>query len=201
MPIFNTRKKLILASGSPRRKRFLDELGINFAVQPAKVQEIHRPHESSQNFVLRLAEEKATIIAEKTPDAWVLGADTIVVLNNRILGKPVDEEDAKRLLLLLAGHRHQVMTGFCLRCAGEESQRSGVVTTEVKFIDFSEKIAASYVQTGEPLDKAGAYGIQGKGGFLVETITGSYSNVVGLPLAEVTAAMLELGIIAPVNEG
>jgi septum formation protein len=201
MPLFITRKKLILASASPRRKQFLDELGIVFTVQPAAAVERPLPQESSSDFALRLAEEKAGIIAERFPDAWVLGADTVVVLDNQILGKPVDEEDAKRLLLLLAGRRHAVVTGFCLLCAGEKRHKSAVVTTQVKFVSFTEELAASYVQTGEPLDKAGAYGIQGVGGFLVETITGSYSNVVGLPLAETLEAMLELGIIAPAVAG
>ncbi len=198
--LFTAREQLILASASPRRRRFLEGLGLTFTIEAAQVDERPLAHEAPQEFVLRAASDKARAVAEHHPNAWVLGADTIVVLDNQILGKPVDEGDAKRLLALLAGRWHEVLTGFCLCRKATEHQAAHAVATAVKFVDFDEKIAAAYVQTGEPLDKAGAYGIQGKGGFLVERINGSYSNVVGLPLAEVIEKLLQLGIIAPAPE-
>ena len=195
--LFTTKEQLILASASPRRRRFLRELGLTFTIEAARVDERPLAHEKPREFVLRASTDKARAVAEHYPDAWVLGADTVVVLDNRILGKPVDEEDAIRLLELLAGRWHEVLTGFCLSRKNMEHLAAHTVATTVKFVDYDEKIAAAYIQTGEPLDKAGAYGIQGKGGFLVERINGSYSNVVGLPLAEVIEELLQLGIIVP----
>ena len=195
--LFTTKERLILASASPRRRRFLEGLGLSFSIEAARVDEQPLAHEPPREFVLRTATDKARAVAEHYPDAWVLGADTVVVLDNRILGKPVDEEDAIRLLELLAGKWHEVLTGFCLCRKNMAHLTAHTVATTVKFVDYDEKIAAAYVQTGEPLDKAGAYGIQGKGGFLVERINGSYSNVVGLPLAEVIEELLQLGIIIP----
>ncbi len=198
--LFTTKEQLILASASPRRRRFLEELGLSFTIEAARVDEQPLAHETPREFVLRAATDKAQAVAEHHPDTWILGADTVVVLDNKILGKPVDEEDAIRLLALLTGRWHEVLTGFCLCRKATEHQATHAVATTVKFVDFDEKIAAAYVQTGEPLDKAGAYGIQGKGGFLVERLNGSYSNVVGLPLAEVIEELLRLEIIAPAPE-
>jgi septum formation protein len=197
---FTTKEHLILASASPRRRRFLEELGLTFTIEAARVDELPLAHETPREFVLRAATDKARAVAQHNPDAWVLGADTVVVLDNQILGKPVDEGDAKRLLALLAGRWHEVLTGFCLCKKDMPHLAAHAVATAVKFVDFDETIGAAYVQTGEPLDKAGAYGIQGKGGFLVERINGSYSNVVGLPLAEVIEKLLQLEIIAPAPE-
>ena len=198
--LFTTKEQLILASASPRRRRFLEELGLTFTIEAAQVDEQPLAHETPREFVLRAASDKARAVAEHYPSAWVLGADTVVVLDNRILGKPVDEGDAERLLALLAGRWHEVLTGFCLCRKDMEHLTAHAVATTVKFVDYDETIAAAYVQTGEPLDKAGAYGIQGKGGFLVERINGSYSNVVGLPLAEVIKELLQQGIIFPAPE-
>ena len=197
--IFSTQAKLILASASPRRRKLLDNLGLIFSVEVADIEERPRAHETPQQFVLRAATEKAHAISRHHPDGWALGADTVVVFDNRILGKPVDAGDAMRMLTLLAGKWHEVLTGFCLCIEDNPNLTARVVTTAVKFMDFDNAIATGYVQTGEPLDKAGAYGIQGMGGFLVERINGSYSNVVGLPLAEVLAALLEQGIIVPAS--
>jgi len=196
---FIVREKLILASGSPRRRAFLTGLGLTFEVRIPAVAEEAMPGETPLEFVRRLAREKARVIAGQAPDAWVLAADTVVVLAGEILGKPRDAADARRMLLRLAGRSHEVWTGFCLRqeSAGREICRA--VSTEVVFAEFSEDVAAAYVATGEPLDKAGAYGIQDQGGFLVEEIKGSYSNVVGLPLAEVVEAFLEQQVIAPAS--
>ena len=192
---FHTVAELVLASASPRRQRFLHELGLDFIVQPADVDETLRPGELPAGFVRRLAEDKAQTVAIARPTAWILAADTIVEVDGEILGKPVDAADAVRLLQKLRNRWHAVWTGFCLRRAA--AVMTGVVRSEVRFGDFSDAVCAAYVATGEPLDKAGAYGIQGKGAFLVREIKGSYSNVVGLPLHEVVDALLGQGIIEP----
>jgi septum formation protein len=197
MTVFVTRKKMILASASPRRRKLLNDLGITFDIRPARIREQKRAGELPEVFARRLALEKAQLIAEQYPEAWVLGADTIVVLKDRILGKPEDREDAQKLLMRLTGREHEVLTGFCLASAGERRQAVGVVASRVTFGRFPAEIVAAYIRTGEPLDKAGAYGIQGLGGFLIKEIAGSYSNVVGLPLAEVVKEMLHFGIIQP----
>lgn len=194
---FQSLGRLILASRSPRRRAYLLELGLDFEAIAADVAEEPRPGESPPAFVLRAAGEKAGIIAGLYPEAWVLGADTAVVVDNDILGKPADAAEALAMLKRLAGRWHEVVTGFHL-CRGKGRETAGqAVRTEVRFASFDEETARAYVRTGEPLDKAGAYGIQGQGGFLVAEIRGSYSNVVGLPLAELVAELLRLGIIAP----
>ena len=193
--MFTTQKRLILASASPRRKEMLANLGLEFEVLAAGVDEVVQHGESPEEFVLRAAIEKASDIAAKHPDAWVLGADTIVEYQGEILGKPKDAYEAQKLLIRLSGQKHRVFTGFCLLHEQDNLSASRVVITEVYFVPFPEKIAAAYVATGEPLDKAGAYGIQGRGGVLVEKINGSYSNVVGLPLAETIDEMLRYKVI------
>jgi septum formation protein len=175
----------------------LAKLGLDFEVLAAEVDEVPLNGESPQDFVLRAAIEKTSDIAGNHPDAWVLGADTIVVHRGHILGKPKDAGDALKLLMRLSGQMHKVLTGFCLKWEQENISVSQVIATEVYFSAFSEAIAAAYVASGEPLDKAGAYGIQGYGGALVEKINGSYSNVVGLPLAETVDEMLRYKIIQP----
>ena len=146
---------------------------------------------------MRAARDKTGAVARDNAASWVLGADTVVVHDRRILGKPRDAAQALSVLLSLAGQKHLVHTGFCLENAEKQVSVSRVVTTEVCFSFFSRETAAAYVATGEPLDKAGAYGIQGCGGFLVEKINGSYSNVVGLPLAEVIRELLRYKVVAP----
>ena len=195
--LFRTNVRLILASASPRRKEMLAKLGLDFEVLAAEVDELPLNGESPQDFVLRAAIEKASDIAGNHPDAWVLGADTIVVHRGDILGKPKDAGDALKLLMRLSGQMHKVLTGCCLKWEQKNISVSQVIATDVYFSAFSEAIAAAYVATGEPLDKAGAYGIQGCGGVLVEKINGSYSNVVGLPLAETVDEMLRYKIIQP----
>ena len=189
--------KLILASASPRRKFLLQELGLDFEIIEAQVEETPVAGESSLEFVLRLARDKAEDVSRSNSASWVLGADTVVVHAGRILGKPRDAKDALEVLQTLAGNSHLVHTGFCLMNGKEEISVNRVVTTEVCFCPFSQDIAAAYVATGEPLDKAGAYGIQGSGGFLVEKINGSYSNVVGLPLVEVIEELLRFKVVEP----
>jgi septum formation protein len=195
--LFKTNKRLILASASPRRKKMLAKLGLDFEVLTAAVDEEPQPAEDPQELVHRVAIEKTIDIAGNNPDAWVLGADTIVVHGGDILGKPRDAKDAHKVLMRLSGQMHRVYTGFCLRQEQVNLSVSRIIATEVYFSTFSEKTASAYVATGEPLDKAGAYGIQGRGGVLVEKINGSYSNVVGLPLAETIEELLHYGVIAP----
>jgi len=192
-----TAARLVLASASPRRKSLLRELGLAFEVIPAQVEEIPAPGESPLDFVSRAATDKAAEIARENPACWILGADTVVVLDNRILGKPRDPEDALQVLMALSGRKHLVHTGFCLQNQDRQVSVNRTVTTEVFFTPFSRDIAAAYVASGEPLDKAGAYGIQGMGGFLVERINGSYSNVVGLPLAEAVGELLRYKVVEP----
>ncbi len=194
---FRTRKRLILASASPRRRQMLKNLGLDFEVLVSEVDEAVQAGEAPQDFVQRAAMEKATAIAVKHPDAWVVGADTIVVHDGDILGKPSDKKDALKVLMRLSGQMHRVYTGFCLQQEQENFSISRVVATEVYFSTFTQEVAAAYVATGEPLDKAGAYGIQGCGGVLVEKINGSYSNVVGLPLAETIAELLHCDVMQP----
>ena len=189
--------KLILASASPRRKYLLEYLGLDIEVIEAEVEEKPYEGETPQEFAQRTACDKAEAVSLRNAESWVLGADTVVVHDDRILGKPRDAVEALEMLQTLAGHSHLVHTGFCLMHADNKVSIRRVVTTEVTFSPFSDDIAAAYVATKEPLDKAGAYGIQGCGGFLVEKINGSYSNVVGLPLAEVIQEFLRHGIVAP----
>ncbi|MFO7607064.1 MAG: Maf family protein [Desulfurivibrionaceae bacterium] len=195
--IFRNDDQLILASGSPRRRRFLAELGLEFTVVAADVDESVRPGELPQAFVNRLAGEKAAAMANDHPGAWVIGADTVVVMAGEILGKPAGPDDALAMLTRLAGRTHQVWTGFAVinKARGVAVVRE--VRTEVTFVGAAREVLAAYVASGEPLDKAGAYGIQGRGGLLVERIDGSYSNVVGLPMAELVEELLQLGAIRP----
>ena len=178
----------ILASASPRRRELLGQAGFTFEVVPADVSEVQQPGEDPIHFVTRLAREKAESVAAThalTPDTLVLGADTIVVVDEEILGKPKDEADAGRMLRLLSGKTHQVITGVCL-AKGRERQRAAEVTF-VRFNTLSDPEIDAYVATGEPLDKAGAYAIQGRAGRWVPRIHGCYFNVVGLPLALVSS--------------
>lgn len=195
--LLTTTGKLILASGSPRRKTLLQDLGLEFEVIAAQVEEKPRAGEKPEDFVLRAGSDKAGAVSGDNPASWVLGADTVVVHGGRILGKPGDAEEALSVLLVLSGQKHLVHTGFCLANVKKQVSVSRLVTTEVYFSSFSEEIAAAYVASREPLDKAGAYGIQGAGGALVEKIDGSYSNVVGLPLVEVIQEMLRYKLVAP----
>lgn len=196
-PLFKTHQPLILASGSPRRRRMLAELGLDFTLAVADIAEVAQPGESPADFARRLAGEKAAAVAARHPASWVLAADTVVARAGRILGKPADPEDAVAMLTALSGHWHTVWTGFALRRGRESLQE--VVATEVRFAELTAPLIRAYVATGEPLDKAGAYGIQGRGGLLVKEIRGSYSNVVGLPLAEVIAALIARAIISPAS--
>jgi septum formation protein len=197
--MYRNRQPIVLASSSPRRRQFLQELGLDFAVRTGTVAEQPMEGEKPEDFVLRMADEKAAEVSGQYPEAWVIAGDTVVCLDRKILGKPADEEEAVALLMALSGREHRVMTGFCVAHAGRGIKIVESVTTYVRFIRFSEQVARAYAATGECLDKAGAYGIQGIGGCLVESIDGSYSNVVGLPLSQLLQALLAHGVIEPAS--
>ncbi len=196
--LFQTLAPLILASASPRRQDFLHGQGLDFQVQVADIDEVVAPGESPCEFVKRMAKEKAAVVSQTAPDAWVLAADTVLDVDDEILGKPADAQGAEEMLARLSGRWHEVWTGFALIHERQGVAFCRAVRTEVCFVDLTPELIQAYVLTGEPLDKAGAYGIQGRGGAFVAEIKGSYSNVVGLPLAEVMAALLKHGVVAPV---
>ncbi len=182
---------LILASASPRRRELLAQAGFTFEVRAAHVNEDPRPEEDPIAYVTRLAREKAQAVFDAVGDAEavVLGADTTVTLDNHMLGKPEDAVDAARMLRLLSGRTHRVMTGVALVTARRVEVAAEV--TGVRFLTLSDEEIAAYVATGEPMDKAGAYGIQGRAARWIPRVEGCYFNVVGLPLALVTT-MLEV---------
>lgn len=184
----------ILASGSPRRREILAGLGLAFEVRAADDEPTPDPGEDPVAYALRAARAKTTAVAAKAASAdWVLGADTVVAIDGAILGKPADDADAARMLGALAGRTHEVTTAFCIFQGGRE-RAAETVTTEVVFAPLSAARIRRYVATGEGRDKAGAYAIQGTGMGLVQSIAGSYSNVVGLPAAELLQALERLGV-------
>jgi len=192
---FTNQTNLILASASPRRQELLSLLGIHFFVQPSKLPEPSPdPKISPQEYALNLSRQKAFDVANQFPQDAILGADTIVVLEDKILGKPKDKKQALDYLLLLAGQTHTVITGVTLIV--NEQAYSFAVHTKVSLANFPLEVLKKYADSSEPLDKAGAYAIQGKGSFLIKSISGSYTNVIGLPLTETTALLLEKKIIA-----
>jgi septum formation protein len=171
---------LILASQSPRRKEILERAGIPFVIRVSGVPEQRQPAELPRDYVLRLSRAKAEAV-EMRPDETILGADTVVVLDEHILEKPVDSADARRMLALLSGREHSVITGICLR--SEKETRSALAETRVRFAPLTSAEIDDYVSTGEPLDKAGAYAIQGHASKYIDEIHGCYFNVVGLPVS------------------
>jgi septum formation protein len=209
---------IVLASASPRRQELLRSAGIPFTVQPADIDETPHEGESPRNCAQRLAREKALYVFKSRPGEWVLGADTIVVIDEAILGKPRDQNDAARMLRLLSGRTHRVITGVCLGgdklVRGQWSAASDAKpleteerelrtwvedarseTTLVTMGDLSDAEIRSYVATGEPMDKAGAYAIQGIASRWIPHIEGDYSNVVGLPVALVYRMLMERSLI------
>jgi septum formation protein len=201
--MFKTLQPIILASESPRRKSLLLSVGVEFEVHPSKIDESVWPGESAEpaKSPAEVAEIwaclKADSISPLHPDSWILGADTIVVLDGRIFGKPADSAQAVRMLNTLGGRVHEVITGICLIRPGGKLCRSGSVTTKVRFKDLSAEEIEAYVRTAEPLDKAGGYGIQGIGAFLVRSVDGSYTNVVGLPLCQALEWLMDENVIEP----
>jgi septum formation protein len=186
---------IILASSSPRRRDLIALLGVPFRAEPADVDEEPLPGEKPEAYVRRLSLEKASLAASKEKERWVLGADTVVLLDGAIIGKPQGPADAVSMLKRLSGRTHTVLSGVSLVRIADGTSRTEVERTAVTFRSFSEAEAAAYVATGEPLDKAGAYGAQGAGTLLIERVNGSYSNVVGLPLGLVLRLFLEAGMI------
>jgi nucleoside triphosphate pyrophosphatase len=189
-------KKLILASRSPRRSELLRSLGLEFEVSPSKVDEITNPEQSPEQNATNIARDKARWVARQNPGSYVLGADTMVVLDQEIIGQPADEEDACRILSKLMGKQHRVITGVVLITPETEEYETAVVS-RVTLKSVSENKIRSYIATGEPLDKAGAYAIQGEGSFLVDSWEGSYSNIVGLPLEALTNLFQQAGFPVP----
>jgi septum formation protein len=185
---------LVLASASPRRRELLGQLGLRFTVAGADLDETPWPGEAPEAYVLRLAREKARAVAGRFPGTWVLAADTTVVLGSELLGKPRDEAEARAMLSRLSGRTHEVHTGVALAGRAEEAL---VVRTRVTFRTLSAGEVAWYAGTGEPLDKAGAYAVQGRGGFLVAALEGSPTNVIGLPLGETLALLERAGVPLP----
>lgn len=188
---------LILASSSPRRSFYLTQLGFRFRKAHPEVDERLRPGEKARTYVRRLALDKARHVSAKHPTAWVVAADTAVVVDDTILGKPDDERQARRMLRHLSGRWHQVLSGMALVCRKREVEQVRVSLTRVRFRKMTEAEIRWYVQTGEPSDKAGAYAIQGKGGLFVERIVGSPSNVVGFPVEDFYRLMCDAGIPLP----
>jgi septum formation protein len=184
---------IILASSSPRRADLLRGIGVEFEIAPSQVQE--RPHagEAPADYITRLARAKVISIARKREQGLVIGADTIVVLDGKILGKPADEADAARMLRSLSGRWHAVMTGVALYDVATRQEVADYDKTLVRFGQMSEPEIDWYVRSGEPMDKAGAYGIQGLAGLFIEEIAGNYFNVVGLPLPLVYRLARRLG--------
>jgi len=176
--------RFILASASPRRSELLKQLGLKFDVIPSCIDELTRENETPVEHVRRLATAKAKELAELYPEAWVIGADTIVVVKGDLLGKPANESEARTMLGKLSGCIHLVHTGISVLRKSAEVDLSEVVTSEVIFKDIAPEEIDWYVKTDEPYDKAGGYALQGKGAFFIKEIHGSYTNVIGLPLCE-----------------
>jgi septum formation protein len=186
---------LVLASASPRRKELLSGLNIRFIVIPSAVDETVMNGETPNENVRRLALAKAMDVSPRMPGLWIMGADTIVVIDEKILGKPGDVEEANAMLAMLAGRTHEVYTGYALvNSAFPDKQIIRHVVSQVYIRELATPEISDYVTTGEPMDKAGAYAIQGIGSGIVQRISGSYTNVVGLPLCEVAQDLQQLGI-------
>lgn len=186
-------KKLILASSSPRRVELLKMCGVEFETLPSQFDEESVSSSTPRELVEKLSYEKAALVSGLRPDAYVLGADTVVVFNNTVLGKPRDRDDAIRILSLLQGNEHQVWSAFTI--IGNFGHHTEAVMTKVVFAPLTEKEISAYVDTHEPMDKAGAYGAQGIGATFISKIEGSYTNVIGLPVVEVIAALKSLQVV------
>ncbi len=181
---------IILASSSPRRKELLESVGLNFQIITPETEETHLKGESAEDFALRLSKDKALSVSRECEEGTVvIGADTVVVVGNDILGKPLDENDAASMLRKISGREHRVLTAFSIVKPKSQVLHSEIVETLVGVKNLAASEIQGYIMTGEPMDKAGAYGIQGIGAFMVRQIRGSYTNVVGLPLVELLEAL------------
>lgn len=186
---------IVLASASPRRKELLSQLCLSFDVIPAESDETFYPSLSIEENIVRLALGKAKALEDSAqPDKIIIGADTVVCLDGKVLGKPASEDEAFSMLKALSGRTHRVYTGFALIRKRDGKQITGYEKTEVSFYHISDDDINAYIKTAEPHDKAGAYGIQGMGAVFVKGISGDYSNVVGLPLSRIAKALGEFGV-------
>lgn len=188
-------REIILASQSPRRRDLLEQAGLGFTVIPSNFDENSITFSSADEYVRLLAEGKAEEISAQYPDSWVIAADTIVYIEGTVLGKPASKADARTMLQKLSGKAHQVLTGYCICCRSADRTFSEVVKTQVLFKELTAAEIDWYTDSGEPVDKAGAYAIQGIGTFLVRRINGSYTNVVGLPVCEVMDFLIREKVI------
>lgn len=187
---------IILASESTRRVDILRTLGISFSIIPPDIDERRRKDEPPREYVLRISYEKASKVGSHFPDKWVIGADTAVVYKNKVLGKPKGEKEAFDMLKTLGGKWHKVITGYCVLNLSKDIVYRDAVETRVFVRDLSDEEIIRYIKTSEPLGKAGSYAVQGKGGYMVKEIKGSYTNVVGLPVCEVAEVLLSLGVLS-----
>lgn len=185
---------LVLASASPRRRRLLEQIGLPFFCSPSNINEDDSFSEGPPAPAL-LAQEKARAVSQGHRNAWILGADTIVTKGQRVLGKPRDPADARRMLTMLSGSEHTVITGFCILDPFARTAHQEEVITLVKMKSLTDEEIRAYIASGEPFGKAGSYAIQGIGSFMVEAITGSYTNVVGLPICALVKALLACGAL------
>jgi nucleoside triphosphate pyrophosphatase len=185
--------KIILASASPRRAELLYQIGVKFELVPSQIEERPHPDEAPPDYITRIARAKVVAVARHQEAGLIIGADTVVVLDGRLLGKPVDDHDAKSMLKQLSGRWHAVMTGVALYDVESRHEVADYEKTLVKFAQLTDREIDWYVHTGEPRDKAGAYGIQGLGGLFVDEIAGNYYNVVGLPVPLVYRLARRLG--------
>ena len=187
------KKKLILASKSPRRLELLKQITSDFEVVPSSVEEEldygYRPEDNAR----MLARAKAEDVARQYPECWVIGADTLVTLHQEILGKPEDVADAQRMLRRLSGKEHRVATGICV--VGPEKTLDKSITSKVRFKSLTDEEILNYIQTGEPMDKAGAYAIQGEGSFMIRDYSGSKTNIIGLPIDELKTLLQKTGYL------
>ena len=187
--------RIILASQSPRRKYLLTQAGLEFDVLPSHIDENALAMDRPAPYTCTLSRLKAQEISALHPDSWVIAADTIVVIEDEILGKPDDLEQARDMLYRLSGQTHQVYTGYTICCDTEKKAITDSICTDVIFKQLSDEEIEWYISTGEPFDKAGAYAIQGLGTFLVKRINGSYTNVVGLPVCEVIEHLIRERVV------
>ena len=193
--------RVILGSKSPRRSEMLRQLGFDFDVIPSRVKENLVQKETPQEHVIRLAEAKALDVGSRYPDRWIIAADTIVCIDEYILGKPKNAEEILEMLNLLSGQEHFVLTGFSVHHLEKRKGDYQAVQTVVRVKTLTPVEMKWYVNTGEPFDKAGGYAIQGIGSFMIESIRGSYSNVVGLPLCELIQMLGRLGVLTLSDTG
>ena len=189
-------QSFILASVSPRRKMLLKETGLDFEVIPSGVHETFRSGETVHEHVMRLSREKAGEVSSRRPGSWVLAADTVVVIDGEVIGKPRTPRDARMMLTRLSGREHTVVTGFTVMHGAGTSCVSDAVESKVLFKTIPDDEIEWYITTDEPYDKAGGYAVQGKAAFFIKEIRGSHTNVIGLPLCEVMEALKNAGVVS-----